>query len=69
MILQNVPTIRHILLEAGVMGSKTQYTSSTDPIDDEGLDAIAKKLNLGRWNFYGALYVSASHPPTTNQPI
>ena len=52
------------------MGPKTQYTSSTDPIDDEGLDAIAKKLNLGRWNFYGALYVSASYPnPPTNQPF
>lgn len=70
MVLQNVPTIRHILLDASVMGPKTQYTSSTDPIDDEGLDAIAKKLNLGRWNFYGALYVSASYPnPPTNQPF
>lgn len=66
MVLQNVPTIRHILLDASVMGHKSDYTSSTDPIDDEGLDAIAKKLNLGRWNFYGALYVSASLP--TNQP-
>jgi hypothetical protein len=58
MILQNVPTIRHILLDAGVLGTKTDYTSAEGPIDDAGLDAIAKKLNLGRWNFYGALYVS-----------
>lgn len=58
MILQNVPTIRHILLDAGVMGTKADYTSSTEPIDDVGLDAIAAKLKLGRWNFYGALYVS-----------
>ena len=70
MVLQNVPTIRHILLDASVMGPKTHYTSSTAPIDDVGLDAIAKKLNLGRWNFYGALYVSTSHPSQpTNQPV
>lgn len=58
MILQNVPTIRHILLDAGVMGSKADYTTTKSPLDDEELDQIAKKLNLGRWNFYGALYVS-----------
>ncbi|KAF7557117.1 hypothetical protein G7Z17_g922 [Cylindrodendrum hubeiense] len=56
MALQNVPTIRHILLDAAVMGSKSEYTSKTEPLNDDELDAIAKKLNLGRWNFYGALY-------------
>lgn len=25
-------------------------------MNDEDLDAIAKKLGLGRWNFYGAVY-------------
>ena len=58
MILQNVPTIRHILLDAGVMGSKADFASTQGPLDDRELDEIAKKLNLGRWNFYGALYVS-----------
>ncbi|CAG7932609.1 unnamed protein product [Penicillium olsonii] len=58
MILQNVPTICHILLDAGVMGSKADFTSTQGPLDDRELDEIAKKLNLGRWNFYGALYVS-----------
>ena len=62
MIIQNVPTFRHILLDAGVMGNKKSYTSSSDPIDDAGLDVIAKKLNLGRWNFYGALYVGLFCP-------
>ncbi|OQD67827.1 hypothetical protein PENPOL_c003G02968 [Penicillium polonicum] len=56
MALQNVPTIRHILLDAAVMGSKKYYSSKSEPLSDEDLDAIAKKLNLGRWNFYGALY-------------
>lgn len=58
MVLQNVPTIRHILLDAAVMGPKTDYTSKSEPLSDEELDGIAEKLNLGRWNFYGALYVS-----------
>ncbi|KAL3460939.1 hypothetical protein BJX64DRAFT_300455 [Aspergillus heterothallicus] len=57
MILQNVPTLRHILIDAAVLGPKSSYTSNTNkPLDDAELDAIAKKLNLGRWNFYGALY-------------
>ena len=56
MVLQNVPTLRHILLDAAVMGDRASYTSSPNPLNEEELDAIAKKLNLGRWNFYGALY-------------
>ncbi|KAJ5119071.1 hypothetical protein N7476_011423 [Penicillium atrosanguineum] len=56
MILQNVPTIRHILMDAAVLGTKTEYTSTKGPLDDAELDGIAKRLNLGRWNFYGALY-------------
>ena len=57
MILQNVPTIRHITMDAACLGSKAEYTNTKGPLSDEELDAIAKKLNLGRWNFYGALYV------------
>ncbi|KAJ5203156.1 vanillyl-alcohol oxidase [Penicillium cf. viridicatum] len=56
MALQNVPTIRHILLDAAVLGNKLSYSSKTEPLSDEDLDRIAKQLNLGRWNFYGALY-------------
>lgn len=37
-------------------GDRTSYTSTKEPLDDKRLDEIAKKLNLGRWNFYGALY-------------
>lgn len=58
MALQNVPTIRHILLDAAVLGPKTKYSSKTEPLSDDELDEIAENLNLGRWNFYGALYVS-----------
>ncbi|KAL1621037.1 hypothetical protein SLS56_009400 [Neofusicoccum ribis] len=57
MVIQNVPTLRHILLDAGVMGKKSDYVSDIDkPLDDDQLDEIARKLKLGRWNFYGALY-------------
>lgn len=56
MVIQNVPTIRHILLDAAVSGPKKSYTDSDVPISDTELDFIAKKLKLGRWNFYGALY-------------
>lgn len=58
MILQNVPTLRHILLDAAVLAPKENYTSDPKkPLGEAELDAIAQKLNLGRWNFYGALYV------------
>jgi FAD/FMN-containing dehydrogenase len=56
MVLQNVPSIRHILLDAGVMGTKKDYFDVDRPLNEDELDAIARKLNLGRWNFYGALY-------------
>jgi len=56
MVLQNVPTMRHILLDAAVMGNRKSYTDSDKPLTDTELDAIAAKLNLGRWNFYGAVY-------------
>jgi hypothetical protein len=60
MVLQNVPTLRSILMDAAVYGNKKSYTNSDEPLTEEELDVIAKKLDLGRWNFYGALYVSFS---------
>jgi hypothetical protein len=56
MVLQNVPTLRHVLMDAACMGDKSTYSASTKPLTDAEIDAIAGKLNLGRWNFYGALY-------------
>ncbi|SPJ81807.1 related to 4-cresol dehydrogenase flavoprotein subunit [Fusarium torulosum] len=56
MVLQNVPTIRHVLLDAAVMGNRTSYTISKKPLNNQEINEIANKLNLGRWNFYGALY-------------
>jgi hypothetical protein len=57
MVLQNVPTLRHILLDAAVHHPKSYYTADINkPLADEELDAVAAQLNLGRWNFYGAMY-------------
>jgi hypothetical protein len=56
MILQNVSTLRHILLDAAIMGPKSSYSDSSEPLTSENLDRIAENLDLGRWNFYGALY-------------
>ena len=47
MVLQNVPTFRHVLLDAAVYGPKSSYNSSERPLTDEKLDKIAAKLNLG----------------------
>ena len=38
------------------MGTKKDCFSSDKPLTEEELDAITRKLGLGRWNFYGALY-------------
>ena len=56
MVLQNVPSLRHVLLDAAVHGDRASYSNSKKPLTDSEIDEIAKKLNLGRWNFYGALY-------------
>lgn len=58
MVIQNVPTVRSVLMDAAVYGSKAEHTNKgpTEPLTDEELDAIAKKHNIGRWNFYGAMY-------------
>lgn len=56
MVLQNVPTLRHVLLDAAVMGDRKSYTDSDKPLTDKEIDDIAEKLGLGRFNFYGALY-------------
>lgn len=59
MVLQNVPTLRNILLDAAVMGTKKDYFPDkpvNEPLTDVELDELAAKHNLGRWNFYGAVY-------------
>ena len=56
MVIQNAPTIRNCLLDAAVLAPKTHYTSSKNVLSEEELDKIAKQINVGRWNVYGAMY-------------
>ncbi|ETS86927.1 Vanillyl-alcohol oxidase [Pestalotiopsis fici W106-1] len=56
MVLMNVPSIRHILLDAAVLGDKKSYKNVDRPLTEEELVEIQNQLGLGRWNFYGALY-------------
>lgn len=56
MVLMNVPSIRHILLDAAVLGDKKSYKDTDEPLTEEQLVEIQNKLGLGRWNFYGAVY-------------
>lgn len=46
MVLTNMPP----------QGTRAKYTDKSEPLQDKELDEIAAKLNLGRWNFYGAVY-------------
>lgn len=56
MVLQNVPTLRSILLDAAVANPRSHFLKEDRPFTDPELDQICKDLDLGRWNFYGALY-------------
>lgn len=56
MVIQNAPTIRNTLIDAAVYAPKSEYTSSKDVLTDAEIDSIAKKIGVGRWNIYGAMY-------------
>lgn len=59
MVIQNAPTIRHVLLDAACLKTRAQWTNRPDdntPLTEEEISSIAQQLNLGYWNFYGALY-------------
>ena len=55
-IIMNAPTIRNTLIDAAVLGPKTSYTSNKGVLSSSEVDAIAKKIKVGRWNIYGAMY-------------
>lgn len=56
MVIQNAPTIRSTLVDAAVDAPKKHYTDSTEVLRDEEIDKVAKDINVGRWNVYGAMY-------------
>jgi hypothetical protein len=59
MVLQNVPTLRNIIMDAAVHDNKKIYfpnKPSDEVLTTEELEFLQKKHNLGYWNFYGAVY-------------
>lgn len=58
MILQNAASLRHITLDASHYHPRTEYTTSPldVPLTEEELDNAAKKNDLGRWVYLGAVY-------------
>ena len=58
MVIQNAPTIRHVLLDAACTKTKAEMWSGEGPIPEERIYEIADELNLGYWGFYGATCAS-----------
>lgn len=57
MVIQNAPTIRHVLLDAACLKSKKEWIGDEDRlITEEEEYKIAEEMGIGYWNFYGATY-------------
>jgi 4-cresol dehydrogenase (hydroxylating) len=54
--IQNVPVVRNIILDAGVVSKRTEWYRGDGPLPPEAIERMKKELNLGYWNFYGTLY-------------
>ena len=54
--LQNVPVLRNIILDAGVVSKRTEWYDGDGPLPPEAIERMKSELGLGYWNFYGTLY-------------
>ena len=54
--IQNVPVLRNIILDAGVVSKRSEWYDGDGPLPPEAIEKMKKTLNLGYWNFYGTLY-------------
>jgi 4-cresol dehydrogenase (hydroxylating) len=54
--IQNVPVLRNIILDAGVVSKRSEWYEGDGPLPPEAIDKMKKTLGLGYWNFYGTLY-------------
>lgn len=54
--IQNVPTLRSLLLDAAACGSRKAYYDGPGPVPDSVASRIMADLGIGMWNFYGAVY-------------
>ena len=64
-IIQNAATIRSLVLDAGITTTKSKYYSGKGPIPDSVAKKIMADLDIGMWNFCGALY----GPPTITDAL
>lgn len=55
-VIQNGPTIRHVLLDAATVRPKSYYYAKKGPVPPSVIKEIQRDQDLGFWNFYGALY-------------
>ena len=54
--IQNVPVLRNIILDAGVVSKRSEWYQGDGPLPKDSIDRMKRELNLGYWNFYGTLY-------------
>ena len=54
--IQNVPVLRNIILDAGVVSQRSEWYDGEGPLPREAIKRMQSELGLGYWNFYGTLY-------------
>ena len=54
--IQNVPVLRNIILDAGVVSQRSEWYDGEGPLPREAIERMQSELGLGYWNFYGTLY-------------
>jgi 4-cresol dehydrogenase (hydroxylating) len=54
--LQNVPILRNIVIDAGVVSQRTEWFDGDGPLPAEAIEKMKSTLNLGYWNLYGTVY-------------
>lgn len=54
--LQNVPILRNIILDAGVVSQRTEWQQDGGALTHEAIEKMKRELDLGFWNLYGTVY-------------
>ena len=54
--LQNVPVLRNIILDAGVVSRRSEWYEGDGPLPPEAIERMKHELGLGYWNLYGTVY-------------
>lgn len=55
-VIQNAATVRNLILDAAITTTKSKYYQGKGPVPDSVARKMMKDLDLGMWNFCGALY-------------